>query len=763
MVNKLVSLRVLLAVILSAAMLGALACAADEPTAAAVVVPSPVPASEIAAMVRDAVSASVPAATDPAEIQRMVAAAVAGGPGVSKAELQAAISAQAGGQMTAADVKKVVDSAIMSMPAPKVDPTEIAGLVQRAVAASVPEGVSAAQIEDLVKGAVSAATSGVPTRGELEAAIRSSVSSATAGQLTAAQVSAIVDASVDAMAANVQAQLAEAAAMSQKIALIGAGGSSVTVPPLPAPFYRHDVALDDSQMLVWPVSRRSAVEPWKEGSVKGRYWMRYTYMPPFIMDEEDNLIASLAVGYDVNQDSTVVTLHLDPDAHFHDGTPLTAELVKMGWEFGSAPEQQASWGGVINFLRDVQGMPAVGKGDAAEASGLDAIDDHTLLIKLTKPAPDFVLNLARVSFGVVNIPALEMDAGWKNHPPGIGQFKVEWNPDTTEATATAVGPGQFWGAPATLAGVNMPVVTDQQTQSIMYENGEADVGPNFAIKDNPSHALFGDLTYNRSGGCCYYFAFAFNKAPFEDRNVRAALTHAFDMTAAVSAVFPGSGTAAGMINGDLPCVNPDKAPYAFDAEKAREHLAMSTYGSAANLPPITVSLGSANFIQIAELMQESWRDHLGVELTIVKRESGQSIPPEANMYRRSLGTTVPDYANVVWMLGHSESSAVDDLGFKTNPKQAEVDALIDAASVLPLSHPDRCAKYQEIENKVIDDYYRMYSLTVEGGHASNAVQPWVLGYSTQWYGDWYNVPYWKIGKRDRSLYTGHVWPGRKAE
>jgi ABC-type transport system substrate-binding protein len=524
--------------------------------------------------------------------------------------------------------------------------------------------------------------------------------------------------------------------------------------------YLHDVPLDDDQVAVWPVSKRRHVQPWQEGSIKGRYWMRYAFMPPFLLDEDDNLIASAAIGYDVNQDSTVVTLHLDPNGVFHDGTPLTAAAVKQSFEFGSAPEQQASWGGMINYLRDVQGMDAVGKGDAAEASGLDAIDEHTLLIKLSKPAPAMVLDLARANFGIVNIAALEQDSTWKNHPPGIGQFKVEWNPDTTEATATAVGPGQFWGVPATLAGLSMPVVPDAQTQFIMYENGEADSGPATFVKEDPNHPLYHHLTATRAGGCCFYFGFAFNKPPFEDRDVRAALTHAVDMGSIIPIVAPGSSAAAGMINGDLPCVNPEKSVYAFDPAKAKEHLAMSSYGSAANLPPITVSVRSATFIQIAELMQESWMDNLGVQLNIHIRERGQSIPPDANMYRRSLGAGVPDYASVVWMLGHSASGAIDNLGFETDAQQAEIDALIDAASILPLSHPDRCKQYQEIERRTIERYDRIYLQSVQGNFAQSVVQPWVLGYATQWYGDWYNVPYWKIGKRDLSLYAGHQWPKR---
>lgn len=648
MLQRIRSMRLLLAMVMGIALLAALSCSAEEK----VVAPTPVPAADIAKMVQDAIAAS---------------------PGFSKADLEAAISAQTGQQITAADVKGAVDSAIEAMPAPEIDTRAITPLIEQAVKASVPEGTSAEEIAAMVQAAVAGATSGVPTRGELEASITKSITTATAGALTAAEVQKLVDASVNAMAASVTESVAVSvaelkAAVAPTVAESGtAGAKTIAVPLQPKPVYKYAVPLDENQMVIWPVSRRSAIEFWKEGSVKGRYWQRWTHMGPFAITTKDEFAQGVATGYSVNDDGTVYTLHFDPDAFFTDGTPFTAALAKASWEFGSAPEQQASWGGLIGSTKVIQGMEAVGKGDASEAAGLVVIDDHTLELRLVDPSFTFPLEMTKGLMGFANIPALEADPNWRDHVPGIGQFQVSWDPDSTEAFVTKSA--NFWRDPPTLAGVSMPVVTDQQTQFIMYENGEIDVGPNFAVKEDPSHPFYNDMIYPRSGGCCYYYAFNLGKAPFEDRNIRAALAHAVDMETIVSAVFPGSGTAAGIINGDLSCIDPEKEVYRYDPDKARQLLAESTYGSGANLPAITVSLKSANFIKIAEVMQEQWRDNLGVELSILRRESGQSIPPEANLYRRSHGTVVPDYGQIMWALSHSKSGSVDDLGWEADPGQ----------------------------------------------------------------------------------------------
>lgn len=346
-VAKITNLKALLALLVSVAMLAALACAADEP--AAVVVPSPVPAADIAAMVTDAVNA---ASTD------------------------------------AADIKSAVDSALMAMPAPKVDAAEIEGLVSKAVAASVPEGVSPTQIANLVKAAVTAATGDVPTRGELEASIRSSVAAATAGQLTATEVQAIVNASVDAMAAKVQQQ---------------AGFRQIVLPEASGPVNKYpNVALDEDQILRWPYQyQHKGREPWKGESEEGVWYQ------PLTVNLHNEIEQRVAMAYSQNEDSSIFRLHFNPDAVFADGTPFTASTAKASLEFGSAPENQAVWGGLIDRIDRVIGMKEVGAGDRAEADGLIVIDDHTLEMRLVGPTAHFPWLMTDRLWGFGNIAAIE--------------------------------------------------------------------------------------------------------------------------------------------------------------------------------------------------------------------------------------------------------------------------------------------------------------------------------------------------------------------
>jgi oligopeptide transport system substrate-binding protein len=806
MLSRFTNVRLVLGIVVSIALLAAVACAADEPAAPSITTadvqaalksalaevpaaPAGPSATEIKSMVESAVASSAPAATDPADIKRMVEAAVAGvQTGVSKSDLEAAIAAQAGGQMTAMDVKKVVDSAIKALPAPSVDTGAIRPLIEQAVRASVPEATDPAEIRKMVEAAVVAATANVPskadldaatagavasvpTRGELEASIAKSISDATKGQLTASQVQSIVDRSVDALAASVknlradvQKELSAAAMTAEKtqdrLAFMLQGGKGVAIPPQAKPIYKYpDVPLDDDQMLRWPQKARQDIEPWKAGSVVTRYFARYTYLPPFHLTSDDGFGQGVALGYDVNEEGTVFKLNLDPDAVFHDGSPFTAAAAKASWEFASAPEQAPPFGGATLSTTFIKGMPAVIKGDASEAEGLVALDDHTLEIRLDAPNFMFPLELAKVFLGFVNVKAIEQDPDWSLHVPGIGQFEAEWNPNTGEAFITRAS--TFWGEPASLAGIKSPTIPDRDTRAIMYENEEIDISPAAGhIRDDPDHKLWGDVTCcNRIGGL-YYYDFHLDKPPFEDPKVRAALFHAVNMPEIVSAVWNG-GVETGIIQGDLPCVDPLKKPYKYDPDLARQLLAESTYGSADNLPPMVVSdkAGVGVYINTMTLMQEQWRDNLGAELITIHREPGLAIGPEVNLKRRSAAAFVPDYGKLVWDLGHSESARVNDLGWELDPEQPKIDALIDRAMVMTMADPNRCKAFIEADRAVTEAYRRIPIFTVKGGPGS-MVAPWVLGFEQQWFGDWTNVPYWKIGKRDRSLYPDYSWRTR---
>ena len=169
----------------------AFACGGDTEVA-----PTPVPASDIAAMVREAVAEGQ---TSSADIQKVVSDALAAQPaGVTRADVEAAVNAASAGQLSAADVQRIVDQSMRELPPPEIDVGQIQGLIESAVKANVPEGIDTAEINRMVSAAVAAAQAGAVTRGDLQDLVAKSIQEAAADQLSAAQVQEIVAASLQA-------------------------------------------------------------------------------------------------------------------------------------------------------------------------------------------------------------------------------------------------------------------------------------------------------------------------------------------------------------------------------------------------------------------------------------------------------------------------------------------------------------------------------------------------------------------------------------
>jgi len=344
--------RLVLAFVATLVLVAAIACGEDEP-AAVVTGPSAEEIAEaVSGTVAKAVAEAVPEGVDAAEISKLVEDAVSARPGITSADLEAAIKAQAGGQISASDIKRIVDSAIAVLPAPTVDISAFRPLVEQAVAAAVPEGVNSAEIQRVVEAAVAAATAGAATRGDLEAAIAKSVQDSAAGQLTAADIQNIVDASVGAAIEKVapapvttfefkgtflyDGPPVTAFSESPKLTQLVKAGR---LPPVEA-------RLPDAEdVMVVPV-----VEAIGE---YGGTWRRAFTGPNdgqnadrIMMDENikfdldgTTLIPNVAKGWDISDDGLVYTLHLRKGMKWSDGAPFTADNYVWWWANAAANDE----------------------------------------------------------------------------------------------------------------------------------------------------------------------------------------------------------------------------------------------------------------------------------------------------------------------------------------------------------------------------------------------------------------------------------------
>ena len=463
--------------------------------------------------------------------------------------------------------------------------------------------------------------------------------------------------------------------------------------------------------------------PYREGGW-GRMFMQWTAMQPMKFDKNNGLQPHLALSYELSSDGLTYTLSLDPDAIFQDGTPVTAADVKKAWEFGSMPEQQVSWGGLVNNLKDVQGIEVVKTGEGTTASGLVAVDDHTLQIVLNKPDPVYPKKLAQWLMGVWKAAQAEQDPDWVEHPIGVGPFTVTADLDAKYIELQRTD--NWWKDAPTIIKVELPAVPDKQTQMVMFENAEVDVifsSPGFQAEPHDPAHKFHNLLYRIPYGGIYYYALDHSKPPLDDAYVRAAIAHGHDQNLIVKSVFGFGGIPAyGLVTPETACYmdESENPGYVYDPDKAREFLGMSKYADG-TIPPMLISLPAGyddNWVRYTEAMQAQLKENLGLDLKIQVYERGQT-PPDSNFSRRSMGITTADPAYPIWLQGHSASPTNQSRSKFVDP---ELDKLIEYGESLALDDPARCDAWKAAETRFLEGYHLIPTIQVNYPYLA---APWV--------------------------------------
>lgn len=281
----------------------------------------------------------------------------------------------------------------------------------------------------------------------------------------------------------------------------------------------------------------------------------------------------LAESWEVSDDGLTYTFHLREGVKFHDGTDLTAEDVAYSMDR----------------------MISIGKGfswlwqDVLDVGDTEAVDDYTVAFHLKEPYGPFLATL--VQLFVVNkelLMANQEDGDYgefgdygqaflNQQDAGSGPYVVDvYEPGTRTVFRKFDDYWRGW-EPNQVTEATFLIVSEMATQKLMLQNGEVDFieqwhsvesfkeleeAPGVVVEKDPNVQLF-FLSINNQ------------KPPFDNLDVRKAISHAFDYDTAVNVIFEGAAQAEGPVPILLPGHTPDAMQYSHDLDKAKEYLAAS--------------------------------------------------------------------------------------------------------------------------------------------------------------------------------------------
>jgi len=442
-------------------------------------------------------------------------------------------------------------------------------------------------------------------------------------------------------------------------------------------------------------------------------------------DPKLNLTPDLAESWDVNADGTVYTFHLRENAKFHDGRPVTPQDVIYSWERAADPALKSET--ALTYLGDILGIKDIADGKAEHASGLAAIDDHTLQVTIDAPKPYFLYKLTFPTAFVVDKNNVESGEEWYRQPNGTGPYKLtEWK--RMESIVYEANPDFYLGKPS------IPYIVYQLYSGVglrLYESNEIDmtgVGSYTADRFlDPTEPLHNELVTGVNL-CTSYVTFDTTRPPFDDLNVRKAFSLAFNRQKYIDVLLNGHALPAnGLYPPGLPGFNTELKGLPYDPEQARQLLQQSKYGGPEGLPPIIFTdLGTGSSIggDVAAMAQ-MWEQNLGVTITVENLEPNFYYDQiyagnHGQLFSGGWCADYPDPENFADVLFHTGSQ--QNNGGYSNPG---LDTLLEQARV-EQDVNKRMAMYQQAEQILVDDAAALWTT-----HALSyqLVKPYVKGYS----------------------------------
>lgn len=322
----------------------------------------------------------------------------------------------------------------------------------------------------------------------------------------------------------------------------------------------------------------------------------------------------LATEWAVSEDGLTYTFKLRDDVKFQNGEPFTADDV------------------VFTFERAMQNPKM-----AANVNMIDSvteIDEHTVEFKVKNRSPMFALYTQNIY--VMNREWTEAQGDKIEDACGTGAYKLVSYDINTEAKFEAFD--ESWHGAPSIKNATIRVITDATTAVISLEAGEID----YLFCYNPS--AFAPLeasgnfnTLKTTTNHTAYIHINCEKKPFDDVNVRKALSYATDRETMIDIAYEGNAVPAYFLANEtvFGIEYAYMEQYLFDLDKAKEHLATAGYPDGLDLGTMDCITGSYH-VKIAQVLQESL-SQINCKLELRNSETTSSDGPSGNFTMMSGG------------------------------------------------------------------------------------------------------------------------------
>ena len=459
------------------------------------------------------------------------------------------------------------------------------------------------------------------------------------------------------------------------------------------------------------------IDPALNSAVDGGNIIVQAFETLLIVDQDNKLVSGQAEKYEISEDGLVYTFHLRDGLKWSDGSDLKASDFVFAWKRLADPEVAAPYG--ADMLGYVKGYAEAAAGDI-EALSVSAPDDKTFVVELAAPCVYFEKLVTHVSTVPVQPATVEANGDqWALEPSTYisnGPFKMqEWVPGSH---VTFVKNENYWNAGAvTVNSLKFALMEDTNAYYNAFKTGELDLIKEPPTEEVPNLKGTDEFFLDPIMGT-YYIDFNNAKAPFDNPDVRKALSLAIDREYVANVVMQGTYTpATNFVGPGISDAEPgtffedvtrqnnggdrfDVSNHDADLAKAKELLAAAGYPEGQGLPVLEYMSNDAGYHKVvAEYLQSCWKE-LGVTMDIKILEWSTFTPTRRKGdYQIARDGWVYDYDDPSNMLNLFNSISGNNSAKYNNP---EMDKLLNEAN----STADLAVHYQklhEAENLLLEE------------------------------------------------------------
>lgn len=475
-------------------------------------------------------------------------------------------------------------------------------------------------------------------------------------------------------------------------------------------------------------------------------------------DGGSELNPGLAESYEISEDGKTYSFKLREGVKYTNGEELTSDDVLYTVDSMLDPERNtlnSTWMDMVAGAQDVL------SGDATTVEGKGVIihDDYNFDIVLNESYAPFLATLTTPAWSILNREACDAadEAGggktgtfFGTNPEytiGSGPFVLkEW---TLNDHIYLEANKDYWRGAPKIDGVLIKVVTDPETEKMMFDQGQTDIFdldnaphliPEYTGSDDWKDHIVPKLTFGVT-----FIVLNEKIEPLNNAKVRQALQMAVDRQTIIDTLYQGAGVPAKgiypetMLCGSQNCYNADLPEMKYDPEAAKALLAEAGYPDGFDMTISMTTTESKSTKDLVQVLQDQFAQ-IGVNVTIdqIDRASYYDIRATGDLpsHVATWWGDFNDPDNFVYTFFSTEATVARSFNYQNK----EAIARVEAARHI-VDETERTQEYIDLEKTIIQDDAAWVPLFTS--EKIRVVQPRVKGFIPQWAG-WGDCSYYSV-------------------